>query len=243
MSPPPPGWRLQHFESLDSTQTLCRRLAEAGEPERLAVVARRQTGGRGTQGRAWVSPPGNLFLSVLLRPTEPARAAAQWSLLAAVALIETLTPHTTPHGARLRLKWPNDVLRDGAKLAGILTESGTDAAGGLAWLVIGVGVNVATAPELADRPTSCLGGAIEAADLVGPFLTALDRWRHLRLRDGFAPIRAAWLARAPDLGSHISLRRGDATLVGGAFAGLDEEGHLLLSAGGRVRAFASGETA
>ncbi len=238
MSDPPPSWRLQTFEALDSTSTLCRTLAEAGEPERLAVVARRQTAGRGTQGRAWVSPPGNLFMSVLLRPTEPARSIGQFSLLAAVALADALSPYAD----RLRLKWPNDLIVDGAKLAGILAESAVDAGGRLAWLVVGFGVNVATAPEVPGRPTVSLGDRVHAEALVRPILDSLDRWRLVRLRDGFGAVRAAWLARGPDLGSHIAVSSGAAGTVGGQFAGLDDEGRLLLSAGGRVRAFATGET-
>lgn len=238
MSDPPPSWRLQTFEALDSTSTLCRTLAEAGEPERLAVVARRQTAGRGTQGRAWVSPPGNLSMSVLLRPTEPARAIGQFSLLAAVALADALEPYAD----RLRLKWPNDLVIDGAKLAGILAESAVDAAGRLAWLVVGFGVNVATAPEVPGRSTVALGESVAAEALVRPILDSLDRWRLIRLRDGFGAVRTAWLARGPDLGSHIAVTSGALGTVGGEFAGLDDDGCLLLSAGGRVRAFAAGET-
>ena len=236
---PPPGWRLQQFEALDSTSSLCRQLAEAGEPERLAIVARRQNAGRGTQGRSWVSPPGNLFLSVLLRPTEPARAVAQWSLLAAVALAEAVAAYAPT----VRLKWPNDLVVEGAKLAGILCESALDADGRLAWLVVGFGVNVGTAPDVPGRATTSLGGVVAAHALVAPILGNLDRLRLDRLRDGFGPIRAAWLARAPELGTHLTIRAGDRPMVGGAFAGLDDDGRLLLSAGGRVRAFAAGETA
>ena len=239
MIDPPPGWRLRAFEALDSTSSLCRQLAEAGEPERLAIVARRQNAGRGTQGRSWVSPPGNLYLSVLLRPTEPARAVAQWSLLAAVALAEAVATVVPA----VRLKWPNDLVVDGAKLAGILCESALDVDGGLAWLVVGFGVNVATAPDVPGRATTSLGGAVTADALVAPILRNLDRLRLERLRDGFGPIRAAWLARAPELGTHLTIRAGDRPIVGGAFAGLDDDGQLLLSAGGRVRAFAAGETA
>ena len=241
MTDAPPGWRLQIFESLDSTSSLCRQLAEAGEPERLAVVARRQSAGRGTQGRGWVSPPGNLYMSVLLRPTEPARAVAQWSLLAAVALADAVAAAMSdPSG--LRLKWPNDLVVGGAKLAGILSESALDADGRLAWLVVGFGVNVATAPDVPGRETTSLGGTVEAAALVPPVLRNLDRLRTQRLRDGFGPIRAAWLERAPELGTHLTVRAGDQPAVGGAFAGLNDDGQLLLSAGGRVRAFAAGET-
>ena len=89
----PPGWRLQTHEVLASTSDFCRERAAAGEPEGFAALARRQTQGRGSRGREWESPVGNLFLSVLLRPAERARDAGQWSLLAGVALAEALAAH------------------------------------------------------------------------------------------------------------------------------------------------------
>ncbi|MFN3612824.1 biotin--[acetyl-CoA-carboxylase] ligase, partial [Tepidimonas sp.] len=89
---PPPGWRLRVHESLPSTSDLLKRLAEAGEPEGLAVLARRQTGGRGRDGRAWESPAGNLYFSLLLRPGGPARDVGKWALLAALVMAEGLVP-------------------------------------------------------------------------------------------------------------------------------------------------------
>jgi BirA family transcriptional regulator, biotin operon repressor / biotin---[acetyl-CoA-carboxylase] ligase len=236
------AWRLKIHEVLPSTSDLCRTLASAGEPEGLAVLARRQTLGRGSRGRGWDSAAGNLFLSMLLRPRERARDAGQWSLLAGVALAEALTP-LLPHPARLRLKWPNDLLLGDGKLAGILVDSSADAGGMLDWLVIGVGVNVAVAPEVPGRAVAALADVMvsPAPELVADlFLAALDRWRRVRLFDGFAPVRAAWLARAPDLGDRISLKVGEQRL-GGGFAGLGEDGSLLLHTGGKVNAFSTGE--
>ena len=109
------NFRLEVFDSLPSTATLmAARAAEEGAPAGLAILAHQQTAGRGTQGRAWQSPPGNLHLSVLLRPATPLRAAPQWALLAAVAL------HDTAGGAT-SLKWPNDLMLGDAKAGGILT--------------------------------------------------------------------------------------------------------------------------
>ncbi len=242
MTPPPP-WRLQSFAALASTQDLCRQLAEADEPGYLAVLAGRQTHGRGTHGRDWASPDGNLFLSVLLRPRAPARDAGQWGLLAGVALADTVAGHL-PDAAALRLKWPNDLLLSGRKLAGVLTECAARPDGRLDWVVIGFGVNLASAPALADRPTACLAELAPppapdafAADL----LRRLDQWRSRLLTDGFAPVRAAWLARAPDPGAALVLRTSSET-VAGTFAGLSDDGRLLLRADGEVREFASGET-
>lgn len=239
----PGAWRLQAYEALASTSDLCRTLAIAGEPGPLAIMARRQTQGRGTQGREWVSPVGNLFLSVLLRSREQARDVGQWSLLAGVALAEALAP-LLPDPAALRLKWPNDLLLDGAKLAGILVESGAKPDGTLDWLVIGIGVNVATAPELPDRRTAALAQVTtppEVEALARLVLSRLAHWRQLRLLEGFAPVRSAWLQHAPALGTPLTLRLGRRS-VGGSFAGLGRDGSLLLATGGRVHAFAAGET-
>ena len=236
------AWRLQTYEALGSTSDLCRTLALAGEPGPLAILARRQTQGRGTQGREWVSPPGNLFLSVLLRSPEQARDAGQWSLLAGVALVEGLSP-LRPDPGVLLLKWPNDLLLDGAKLAGILVESSATADGALDWLVIGMGVNLATAPEVSDRRTAALAQVATpppAEAVARSVLARLSHWRQVRQLDGFAPVRAAWLEHAPPIGTPLTLRSGGRSL-GGSFAAQARDGSLLLSTGGRVRAFAAGE--
>jgi BirA family biotin operon repressor/biotin-[acetyl-CoA-carboxylase] ligase len=142
-------------EEVPSTSDLLLRLAAAGEPEGLALLARRQTAGRGRDGRGWTSPAGNLSLSLLLRPDAPARDAPHWALLAAVALAEALAP-SLPNPAALRLKWPNDLLLHGAKLAGVLVESAATRDGRIEWLVVGLGANLAVAPAVPGRATACL---------------------------------------------------------------------------------------
>ncbi len=249
-------WRLRRFEALASTSDLLVQLAAAGEPAGLAVLAARQTAGRGTRGRAWASTPGSLALSVLLRPPGPASRAGQWALLAAVALADALAHHAP--GAALSLKWPNDVLLDGRKLGGILIDgaaasvepalgstsvepkAGSTGGGGLLWLVIGFGANLGAAPELPDRVAAGLGVAAAPAEVAATLLDRLDHWQRVVLLDGFAPVRAAWLARAHPPGTHLRLRAGAAE-VGGEFAGLGDDGALLLRTGGRVRSFSAGE--
>jgi BirA family biotin operon repressor/biotin-[acetyl-CoA-carboxylase] ligase len=209
----PGGWRLAVHASLPSTSDLCRALAQHGEPEGLAVLAHQQTGGRGSNGRAWVSPPGNLYLSALLRPPGRAREAGQWSLLAGVALAEAVAA-LLPTEAPLALKWPNDLLLGEAKLAGILIDSSA-AEGRLDWLVIGIGVNLASAPHLADRLTTCLAEHVAVPTpetMAAAVLARLAHWRTVHATHGFAPIRAAWspwAARLPH------------------FTGLSESGALL----------------
>lgn len=238
----PPGWRLQTFESLPSTQDVCRALTEAGDPGRVAVRADRQTSGRGRDGRAWEAPPGNLSLSVMLRPGGTVAEAGQWSLLAGVALAETAGAFL-PATARVRLKWPNDLMVADAKLAGILIESSADAAGGLDWLVIGFGVNLAAAPDVPGRAVTCFasfGSQAEPAQFTTRLLEALDHWDGVRARRGFAAIRQAWLMHAPAPGEAIAVRNGG-KFVHGAFAGLSDNGAVLVDVGERVMAFASGE--
>ena len=236
------GWRLEMHASLPSTADLCRARAEAGEPEGLAILAKEQTAGRGTRGRTWTGPAGGLYLSVLLRPGGPAGEASQWSLLAGVALAEALSAQL-PDPAALALKWPNDVLLGGRKLAGILAESATDSQGNLAWLSLGLGANLAAAPEVPGRATACLAEASPAPSpeaVAWQVLAALSRWREVRARAGFAAVRAAFLARTAAQGTTLTLRLGERTLAG-AFAGLADDGSLLLRIGGQLRAFAAGE--
>lgn len=239
-------WRLRHFATIGSTSDLCRTLAEAGEPDGLAVLADRQTAGRGSRGRAWASPSGNLALSVLVRPREVARTAGQWALLAGVAVAEALSslvPADDGVAAGIALKWPNDIMLEGRKAGGILLDSSANERGSIGWIVIGIGVNLASAPEVPGRRTASfadLGVAASAADVAAAILARLAHWRGMRLLEGFAPVRSAWLALAHPVGTFVTLRIGGGD-VGGTFAGLGEDGSLLLQTGGRVRAFATGE--
>ena len=233
----PPGWRLRRYESLESTSDLCITLAAAGEPDRLAALAARQTHARGSRGRTWQTLPGNLALSVLLRPYGLAAQAGQWALLSAVALTEAI--EAAVPGTSLQVKWPNDVLLDGAKVGGILIDTALDGAGQLAWLVLGFGANLAAAPDL-PRPVVAVPGAPDPDGVALRLLARLDHWDRVRLLDGFAPVRRAWLDRGPAPGAHMRVRWGNNDL-GGTFAGLGEDGALLLQSGGRVRALQTGE--
>ncbi len=238
----PEGWRLHAFAEIPSTSDLVRRLAEAGEPEGLVVLATRQTAGRGTSARSWSSPAGNLHLSVLLRPSEPARTLPQWSLLTALAVHDALSPYV-PARSALTLKWPNDILLDGAKIAGLLVEAEAEAApdATLRWLCLGIGANLTQAPDLPDRPTARLPSpAPDAAAVAAGVLCALTAWRRTRLTEGFAAIRTAWLARGPRHGTTLAVSAAGRTLAG-LYDGLADDGALLLRTGGRVHAIHAGE--
>jgi BirA family biotin operon repressor/biotin-[acetyl-CoA-carboxylase] ligase len=237
------AWRLEVHDELPSTSDTCIAAARAGAPAGLAVLARRQSQGRGSRGRSWVSPPGNLYLSYLLRPETPAAEAGIWPLLAGLALHDALAP-LLPAPERLQLKWPNDVMLDGAKLAGILLDMDAEPGGGVRWLVVGSGVNLAHAPEVAGRRTACLASAgvrppapEEAARAVLAATAArCAEYAHA----GAAATHAAWLARAHPVGTALSVRFAGQE-VRGEFDGLSGTGHLRLRTAGGVRALAAGE--
>jgi BirA family biotin operon repressor/biotin-[acetyl-CoA-carboxylase] ligase len=236
-------FRLECHEVLESTSTLLKQRAEAGAAEGHAIQALRQSAGRGRQGRGWDSPAGNLYISVLLRPAVPLREAPEWSFVAAVALAETLKP-LLPKAARPMLKWPNDLLLDGAKAAGILVETGVASSHTLDWICIGIGVNIATKPSLPDRATACLAEYLPDPPapeiLAARLLQNLAHWHDLRLAQGFAHIRDAWLRHAPAMGAPVSVKR-DGALMEGNFAGLSSEGGLLLAKGREVQLILAGE--
>ena len=198
-------------------------LARSGAEEGLWLRAERQTQGRGRHGRAWSSPSGNLYASTIvrLRPSDP--PAPTLALVAAVALEECVAAYLQRDG--LLLKWPNDLLLDGAKLSGILLERADGA------VVIGMGVNLATHPDLAERRTTSLAAQGIAADpadftetLAGAFARWLGRWRG----EGLGPIRARWLDHAHPVGTALSATLPEGGTVDGLFDGLDRDGALIL---------------
>jgi BirA family biotin operon repressor/biotin-[acetyl-CoA-carboxylase] ligase len=222
--PAPPGWRLQTHAELASTQDAAMQAAGAGDPGRLAILAYRQTAGRGRSGRAWAAPPGNLNLSVLLRPAGPAADAGRFALLSGLALHHALAPYT----AGLMLKWPNDLLLHGAKLGGILIDSQVGPHGALDWLVIGFGANLATAPHVPGRNTACLPSPADPSQVAAQLLAALDAHAGMDM----PAIAAAWTARAHKPGTWLDVHT-PRNRVSGKFAGLSADGALLLEGGGR----------
>lgn len=239
MSPGLARFALHGYATLPSTNDEARRLADAGAPHGTVVHAASQTAGRGRQGRNWHSAEGNLYASFLLRPGIPARRAAEIGFVAAVT-IANVVADLLPPGRAVTLKWPNDVLVGGAKLCGILAE----------WLpndavVVGVGLNVGHAPTSLPYPATFL--AAEGCDFdVAAVLSALtaqmaasvEAWRMA----GFAPVRAAWMARGPASGTLLRLRLGT-TEVAGAYAGLDADGALLLQTETGLRRLVNGDVA
>jgi BirA family transcriptional regulator, biotin operon repressor / biotin---[acetyl-CoA-carboxylase] ligase len=241
----PATYELEQVASLPSTSDACIERARAGAPDGLAILADGQTAARGSRGRDWSCPPGNLYLSVLLRPRNPAEeaGAGQWALLAGVSLIEALASFTAAPDA-LRLKWPNDVVSDGAKLAGILVDAAMAPGGGAEWLVIGVGANLAVAPAIEGRRIAALVTPPEPppppALVARVFLARLEAWRGALAHEGFSPVRDAWLRRAHPLGTPVTIRERLRSRTG-VFAGLSPQGELLLSAGGTIHTISTGD--
>lgn len=218
---------------VDSTNSEAVRLAP-GLTHPTWLLARRQTAARGRRGRAWVSPEGNFFATLLMRPAGGPVAAAQRSFVAALALADALAQAIGP-GATLSLKWPNDVLLNGGKVAGILLESAGQAAG-VSHLAVGIGVNLIAAPPPeavetgAVRPVSVLGETgvrLDPETLLDLLAPAFARWDAQLATFGFGPIRTAWLARAARLGQPVTART-LAETVEGTFETIDETGALVL---------------
>ena len=212
-------------------------LAKDGAQEGTWLRAERQTGGRGRMGRNWKSPVGNLHCSTLVRLRAGDSPATGLALVAAVAAQEALSGFAPQ--ADLRVKWPNDVMAANAKLCGMLLERGGDA------IVVGIGVNVAEAPDVAGRTVTslrALGSAADAAAVFEALITSfalwLDRWRTY----GLAPVRNRWIDVAHPAGTPLRASLPDGTAVEGRFETLGEDGALILRlANGAAHAIHAGD--
>jgi BirA family biotin operon repressor/biotin-[acetyl-CoA-carboxylase] ligase len=240
----PDGYVLHAFDRVESTNDEARRLAERGAAAGAVVVAAEQVKGRGRHGRAWVSPPGNLYASLLLRPDCTIAQAAQLSLVASLALAEALVA-LAPPAADVRVKWPNDVLVRGAKVAGLLLESAAAAHERVAWVVVGSGVNIASAPANTPYPATalCYEGfpPVTPVHVLERYLGALDGWLERWRGGGFAAVRPAWLALGSGIGDRVRLRLAREE-VAGRFLDVTEQGALLVAQDGdRQRQITAGE--
>lgn len=236
-----PMWvRLEGGGATGSTNDDAKRLALAGEPHGTAVLASEQTGGRGRFGRPWSSPKGGVYVSAVLRPEVPPVLVPPLALAAALGVargIETL-------GVKPVLKWPNDVLLEGGKLAGILLEVSAEA-DALEWAVLGVGVNVRRpagggfggAAYLEDMGPAPLLAAVAAAVLDG-LAEAYESWAD----SGFAALRAEYEARSALAGRDVTVRDAHgAAIAAGVVTGVDDGGRLLVRSGAQVTPVVAGE--
>ncbi|MGB8600894.1 MAG: biotin--[acetyl-CoA-carboxylase] ligase [Rhizomicrobium sp.] len=250
MSRWPDGYGLIALAETDSTNAEALRRARGGAAPPFWVTAERQSQGKGRRGNVWQSQSGNLFASLAICP--PGADFSQLSFAAALAASDMLASFAP--AARIEVKWPNDVLANGRKIVGILLETETlpqsETRLGEPVLVVGIGVNLASHPDkTAYGATSlaALGGVVPTAQ-VALFRLAetWTKWYGLWLKSGFAPLREAWLARAVGLGAPVTVRLAHAGEAGrgvrnGLFAGLDENGALLLDEAGATRKISAGD--
>ncbi|MDF2371690.1 MAG: biotin--[acetyl-CoA-carboxylase] ligase [Rhizobiaceae bacterium] len=215
---------------VQSTNTECMDRARAGDPGNLWITATRQLGGRARRGRHWVSEPGNLYASLLL--IDPASAGALATLPLAVAVaVHSAISRVLPQGAaRPTIKWPNDVLVDGAKISGILLES-ENLPDGRRAVVIGCGINVMHAPKETNYPAVTLretGATVSAEELFARLYQAMDeelkRWNRGL---GIASVRQAWLNHAKGIGKAITVNLPDHS-ISGVFTDIDQTGCLVM---------------
>jgi BirA family transcriptional regulator, biotin operon repressor / biotin---[acetyl-CoA-carboxylase] ligase len=226
------------FAELASTNDEIAARAAAGSNDGLWVMAETQTSGRGRLGRPWLSPPGNLYCSTLVRAAPGEPPLQQLSFVAALALHEVLSAHVPG----IRLKWPNDLLLAGDKLSGILLETANNRTS----VVIGFGVNLLHFPTDAARPATSLAAHLSgvtpaAEDILLELAASFAGWRARWRESGFAVVRTQWLAQAAGLGQRIVAQLGHETLHG-VFTDLDADGALLLQLdSGMVRAVHAGD--
>jgi BirA family biotin operon repressor/biotin-[acetyl-CoA-carboxylase] ligase len=253
------GYRLDARETIGSTNAEALARARAGEAGRFWVATANQSAGRGRRGRPWATPPGNLAATVLTIVKADTMLGATLGFVAGLALDESLR-RVAPglalataldaveagHGQqdRLRLKWPNDVLLDGKKLAGILLEAEPLAGGRLA-VAAGIGVNVVSAPEGLPFPATALAALGIPVDAPGVFEALSDAWAGLeRIWDGgrgFATIRDLWLDRAAGVGEAVAVKAGGEVRTG-VFETIDRDGRLVIRADdGSRRLISAGE--
>lgn len=237
--------KIHYLPSTVSTNDVARDLAEKGAPEGTIVIAESQTRGRGRLDRTWHSPPGTgLYFSIILRPQLDPSDLPKITLLAGIAAAEAIEENT---GLRPLIKWPNDLLLEGKKVAGILAELYGDITS--PYVILGIGINVHTRleefpPELQEIATSLAmagGQNISRTNLMQAVLTHLGRWYELFKKGAFQPILDAWRKRCVIIGTHVKILSGEKELEG-TVVDVDEAGALLLrDQAGQIQRILSGE--
>ena len=236
------GRRIHAYAETDSTMDVAHRLAAAGEPEGSIVIAEAQGKGRGRLGRSWVSPPGTgIYLSLILRPELPMAELSKITLMTAVAVAKAVQGET---GLRPEIKWPNDLLIGGKKIAGILSELNVQASGSR-YVVIGIGLNVNTPaeslPEIATSLAQQAGAPVDRLRFARRLLAELDEAYVQFLEGGMPAILDLWREFAGFLGSRIRVSVQGRMLEGQALD-IDASGALLVrTETGRVESVSAGE--
>jgi BirA family biotin operon repressor/biotin-[acetyl-CoA-carboxylase] ligase len=223
----PPGYRLIAREAVGSTNDEARDLIAAGAAQGAVIWAESQTAGRGRYGRDWISPPGNLYCSIIMRPKVEQAHLSEISFVAALAVRDAILP-ALPRDAAVELKWPNDVLASGRKVAGILVEAERLPDEARTALIVGVGINIVSAPREASYPATCISALARAprvSRLLSSLVAALDRRVELWTRNGFAAIRQEWMNHAYGVGGQVTSSTG----ISGTFTGLDDTGAIIIA--------------
>jgi BirA family biotin operon repressor/biotin-[acetyl-CoA-carboxylase] ligase len=238
------SYHLLSYDVLDSTNAEAKRLAEAGGQHGAVIWAETQTEGTGRAGRRWESLRGNLHFSLLLHPTIAIEHAAQLSFVTSLAVFRAITTMVDA-SVQLHIKWPNDVLLNGKKIAGILLETHHTMHDAMPWVIVGVGVNVEHFPENVRTPATSLKEAgleiitpkIVLSRFLNMFESLYDEWSE----NGFQTIRQQWLAHAAYLHEMVTIQLGDKE-IRGKFTSIDEVGQLMLrDDAGNVSLYAAGE--
>lgn len=237
------SWTIKTYDTLDSTMEEARRLLNGGELGRVhaAIWTKTQTGGRGRHGRTWISPPGNLYVSLILPLSDSAFShVTDISFLSAVAVGVTLKKY----GCQAQYKWPNDLLVAGKKISGILLETFSDPDHGQS-LIIGIGANLEAFPEDLPYPATSLknqGAQVPGTEtFLKTLLASFDEKYALWCEKGFEPLRKEWLASTCPQGTVLSVRISNTDTVKGAFVDLDDQGRLLLKTAEGVQALSAGD--
>jgi len=246
------GVRLESLGTTGSTNAEARSRAQQGDRGPLWITAAAQTQGRGRQGRNWISPPGNLYASLLLRDPSPFEHAPQLAFVAALALRDAIALEAKTLAPQLKFKWPNDLLLDGRKCAGILIEGEATPdreAKKHFTVIIGIGINCSNHPSTGDGKTGFPATDLRAhgaamtpeqlfARLSATMCRRIAQWDRGR---GFPVIVDNWLSHTRGIGEPISVRNGEVEMRG-RFVGLDQSGRLMLEVGdGGIKTISAGD--
>lgn len=237
-------WQVEHYPTLPSTNDYCIEQAKLGKKLNLAVLTDSQTAPRGSRGRNWVEPTGNLALSFLYWPSFSVKEVGWVPFIASLALYDAVD-ELCGSSVELCIKWPNDLLFKNKKIAGILIESHVEYPDILEWLVLGFGLNIYSAPRVEGREIGCLGEFIQeglptASKVATKVKEYLTYWIKCLIQGKKSFIRDAWLQRSLPLDTSLIVNQGNCSYKG-IYKGIDESGFLLLQTETALKCFSAGE--
>ncbi len=242
----PSVYNVINLKNVSSTNQEAIKLAKLGEdsaPDGTIVLAEEQSQGRGRRGNIWHSPPGNLYLSLILRPEVSVQRSAELSFVAALAVYDALG-NIGPPGHQVHCKWPNDILLNNKKVAGILLETESKLnKRSVDWLVLGLGINVLSFPTDSNSKATSLkfeGWTNNADEVLRAFAKSFLSWTNQWLNEGFHVIRRNWLWRSIGIGEIVTVNIGKHKLTG-TFMDISEDGALVLNVNDEIINVSAGE--